>query len=350
MLQILTDSGILKSKNQQWEVAQTLPEVKPTEKVSSLQNKYPEETAALTLLSRCGSKLSGVLRGAIDPVELVFPQGDLTAATQLYEESTTAKVMNTIVEKSITEAIEKLPKSRGLRLLEIGAGTGGTTSYILPHLNPQQTEYTFTDIGALFTAKAQEKFRDYKFIKYQTLDIEVEPTNQGFEAHQYDVIIAANVLHATTDMKQTLSHVRELLADGGMLVLYEATAKTIWVDLVFGLLEGWWKFSDYELRPDYPLLSREKWHHVLRETGFTEVVTMPEVEGKVEREPTKKVKSSAGRVRAGPRRRRCQKRALMLHPHPPKRSPLPSRLRYGYQRNLNRGFALHSKSWISFPS
>ncbi|WP_424100303.1 SDR family NAD(P)-dependent oxidoreductase [Moorena producens] len=282
LLQILTESGILNSKNQQWDLAQTLPEVKPTEKISSLQKKYPEETAALTLLSRCGSKLSGVLRGAIDPVELVFPQGDLTAATQLYEDSTVAKVMNTIVEKSITKAIEKLPKSRGLRLLEIGGGTGGTTSYILPHLNPQQTEYTFTDIGALFTAKAQDKFRDYKFIKYQTLDIEVDPTTQGFEAHQYDVIIAANVLHATTDMKQTLSHVRELLADGGMLVLSEATAKTIWIDLVFGLLEGWWKFRDYELRPDYPLLSREKWHHVLRETGFTEVVTMPEVEGMAE--------------------------------------------------------------------
>ncbi|NET25422.1 type I polyketide synthase [Okeania sp. SIO1I7] len=282
LLQILTESGILKYNQQQWEVAQTLAEVKPREKISSLQNQYPEETAAFTLLERCGSKLSGVLRGAIDPVELVFPQGDLTTATQLYEESKVAKVMNTIVEKSITKALEKLPKSRGVRLLEIGAGTGGTTSYILPHLNPQQTEYIFTDIGALFTAKAQEKFRDYKFIKYQTLDIEVDPKSQGFESNQYDVIIAANVLHATTDMKQTLSHVRELLADGGMLVLYEATAKSKWLDLIFGLLEGWWKFSDYELRLDYPLLSREKWHHVLRETGFREVVTMPEVEGMAE--------------------------------------------------------------------
>ncbi|MDE5118540.1 MAG: hypothetical protein O4860_15505, partial [Trichodesmium sp. St2_bin2_1] len=152
LLQILTEEGILKSHNQQWEVVQILGQVKPTEKSQSLQNQYPEETATLTLLERCATQLSGVLRGATDPVELVFPQGDLTAATQLYEESTAAKVMNTIVEKSITKAIEKLPKSRGLRLLEIGAGTGGTTSYILPYLNPQQTEYTFTDIGALFTA------------------------------------------------------------------------------------------------------------------------------------------------------------------------------------------------------
>ncbi|NEP63807.1 MAG: SDR family NAD(P)-dependent oxidoreductase, partial [Symploca sp. SIO2G7] len=114
---------------------------------------------------------------------------------------------------------------------------------------------------------------------YQTLDIEVDPTTQGFESHQYDVIIAANVLHATTNMKQTLSHVRQLLAPGGMLVLYEATTRTRYTDLIFGLLEGWWKFSDYELRPDYPLLSRSQWQKVLSETGFTQIVALPEVEG-----------------------------------------------------------------------
>ncbi|NEO70920.1 type I polyketide synthase, partial [Moorena sp. SIO3H5] len=279
LLEILAEVGILQSQQQRWQVQQTLAQVNPTEKSQSLLSQYPEETATLTLLERCANQLSGVLRGAIDPVQLVFPQGDLTTATQLYEESTVAKVMNTIVEKSITKAIEKLPKSRGIRLLEIGAGTGGTTSYILPHINPQQTEYIFTDIGALFTAKAQDKFQDYQFISYQTLDIEVDPTTQGFEAHQYDVIIAANVLHATSSIKQTLSHVRQLLAPGGMLVLYEATTPIRWVDLIFGLLEGWWKFSDYELRPDYPLLSRQQWQKVLSETGFTQVVTMPEVEG-----------------------------------------------------------------------
>ncbi|NEQ65235.1 MAG: SDR family NAD(P)-dependent oxidoreductase [Symploca sp. SIO2D2] len=282
LLKILTEVGILKSDQQQWQVEQTLAQVNPNQTSQSLQSQYPEEAATLTLLERCAGQLSGVLRGAIDPVELVFPQGNLTTATQLYEESTVAKVMNKIVAKFITKAIDKLPKNRGIRLLEIGGGTGGTTSYILPHLNSQQTEYIFTDIGSLFTAKAQDKFQDYQFISYQTLDIELDPIDQGFEAHQYDIIIAANVLHATTNMKQTLSHVQQLLADGGMLVLYEVTAKTRWADLVFGLLEGWWKFSDYELRPDYPLLSREQWHHVLRETGFTQVLTLPEIEGMAE--------------------------------------------------------------------
>ncbi|NEO38502.1 MAG: SDR family NAD(P)-dependent oxidoreductase [Moorea sp. SIOASIH] len=282
LLKILVEVGILKYNQQQWQVHKTLEKVNPTQQSQSLLSQYPEEAASLTLLDRCASQLGGVLRGAIDPLELVFPQGDLTTATQLYQDSSVTRVMNTIVQKTITQAIEKLPPSRGIRLLEIGAGTGGTTSYVLPHLNPNQTEYIFTDIGALFTSKAQEKFQDYRFVGYQTLDIEVDPTSQGFESHQYDVIIATNVFHATTSIKQTLSHVRQLLAPGGILVLSEATARSRLLDLIFGLLEGWWRFSDYELRPDYPLLSRQQWKEVLSETGFTQVVTLPEVEGMAE--------------------------------------------------------------------
>ncbi|NEO91280.1 MAG: hypothetical protein F6K56_13955, partial [Moorea sp. SIO3G5] len=42
--------------------------------------------------------------GAIDPVQLVFPSGDLTTATQLYQDSPGAKVMNSLVEKAIATA------------------------------------------------------------------------------------------------------------------------------------------------------------------------------------------------------------------------------------------------------
>ncbi|NEQ84189.1 MAG: SDR family NAD(P)-dependent oxidoreductase, partial [Moorea sp. SIO2I5] len=172
----------------------------------------------------------------------------------------------------------KLPKDRGVRLLEIGAGTGGTTSFILPHLNPQQTEYVFTDLGSLFTSKAQEKFRDYPFVHYQQLNIEKDPTAQGFESHQYDVIVAANVLHATTSLRQTLENVRQLLAPGGILVLLEVTTRQRWVDLFAGLLEGWWRFEDFDLRPNHPLLESYQWQQLLKESNFPEVVVLPGVE------------------------------------------------------------------------
>ncbi|MEM1168904.1 MAG: SDR family NAD(P)-dependent oxidoreductase [Cyanobacteria bacterium P01_H01_bin.35] len=282
MLQMLADRGILKAISENdWQVLQTLEGKQidnSQEKGKQLEIQYPE-SAELTLLNRSASQLSSVLRGAIDPVQLVFPSGDLTTTSKMYQESTVAKVMNTIVEKAIATAIEKLPKAQGVRLLEIGAGTGSTAGYILPHLPPNNTEYVFTDIGTLFTTKAQEKFGDYAFVDYRKLDIELNPTNQGFDSHQYDVIVAANVIHATKSLKETLSHVKQLLAPGGMLVLLEVTTRQWWLDFVFGLLDGWWRFQDTELRPDYPLLSRSQWPEVLSENGFTEVVILPEAEG-----------------------------------------------------------------------
>ena len=286
MLQILAEDGIVREldsqgTNKEWEMLQTLDRSVTNQgekKGEEFLSEYPIAEAELELLNRCGAKLSEVLQGTQDPVQLVFPSGDLSSATRLYQDSTQAKMMNTLVEQSVAKAIEKLPKSRGVRLLEIGAGTGGTTSYILPLLPENSTEYAFTDIGALFTSKAKEKFQQYEFVKYETLDIESDPTNQGFEAHQYDVIIAANVLHATVNLKETLSNTRKLLAPGGVLLLLEATTKNRLGDLIFGLLDGWWRFEDLELRPDYPLLTRSKWKEVLRETGFAEISALPELE------------------------------------------------------------------------
>ncbi|NEO42202.1 MAG: SDR family NAD(P)-dependent oxidoreductase [Moorea sp. SIOASIH] len=281
MLQILAEVGILQETQQQWQVIQNLETLKranPEEKFQTLLSEYPDGEPQLTLLHRCASQLSEVLRGAIDPVELVFPQGDLSTTSHMYKEAPAAKVMNSLIQKTITKVIEKLPQSRGLRILEIGAGTGGTTSYVLPHLNPSQTEYVFTDIGVMFVTKAQETFRKYPFVRYQTLDIEVDPVTQGLEANQYDLIIASNVLHATTSIKQTLSHVRKLLAPKGRLVLLETITPIRFLDLIFGMLEGWWMFQDLELRPDYPLISQTKWKQLLLESGFSQVISLPETE------------------------------------------------------------------------
>jgi acyl transferase domain-containing protein/acyl carrier protein len=275
LLQVLAELDILDFDRQQWHVKAPLAAVNPAHKVEQLSRQYPDNPAEITLLQRCATQLSSILRGAIDPVEIVFPQGDLTAVTQLYQESPAAKVMNTLVQQTISTAVAKLPAARAVRILEIGAGTGGTTSYILPHLDPDRTEYVVTDIGAFFNSKAQAKFQDYPFVRYEILDIEVDPTTQGFDAHQYDVVVAANVLHATTSMSQTLANVHKLLAPGGILVLLESTTRQRWLDLIFGLLDGWWKFSDRDLRPDYPLLSTSQWQKLLTDQGFPQVSMLP---------------------------------------------------------------------------
>ena len=51
-------------------------------------------------------------------------------------------------------------------------------------------------------------------------------------------------------------------------MLVEGTGPQRLLDLIFGLTEGWWKFADRDLRPDYPLISRARWHDVLCAEGF----------------------------------------------------------------------------------
>jgi SAM-dependent methyltransferase len=100
------------------------------------------------------------------------------------------------------------------------------------------------------------------------LDIERDPLDQDFQAGRHDVVLAVNVLHAVRDLRQSLGYIRRLLAPGGLLILVEVTAPQRWIDLTFGLTDGWWRFTDTDLRPAYPLLRGERWIDVLAELGF----------------------------------------------------------------------------------
>ena len=176
----------------------------------------------------------------------------------------------------VARYVRSLPSDRPLRVLEVGAGTGSTTSFVLTCVPADRTEYVFTDISPLFAARAQEKFRNYPFVRYATLNIEHDPVGQGFAAGSFDLVLAANVLHATRDLAQTLSHVRRLLSPNGMLVLLEATERQRWVDLTFGLTEGWWRFADTARRPTHPLLTTAAWRALLVDSGFAETAIMPD--------------------------------------------------------------------------
>ena len=105
------------------------------------------------------------------------------------------------------------------------------------------SSYVFTDISTGFFEKAQTKFKAWgNLITYKSLNIEEDLKAQGFvENEGYDIIVAANVLHATHNMDHTMSQVHRLLKPGGKLVLVEATpGRQLSGELVFGLLPGWW--------------------------------------------------------------------------------------------------------------
>ena len=164
-----------------------------------------------------------------------------------------------------------MPQDASLRVLEIGAGTGSTSEVLLPLLRERLCRYTFTDVSSAFLQRAERLFAGYDFIEYRRLDIESEPLAQGYPEGGFDLVVAANVVHATRDVAATLARVRRLLAPGGRLLLLEAVEQHAWLDLIFGLTDGWWAFAD-EQRVDGPLLSPDGWRATIGLAGLNEGV------------------------------------------------------------------------------
>ncbi|KAK3343540.1 putative polyketide synthase, partial [Lasiosphaeria hispida] len=175
-------------------------------------------------------------------------------------------------------AADKLAPNPQLRILEIGAGTGGCTGPVLAALAAQNkggvnaapfARYDFTDISSGFFQAARERFADWgDLIHYTALNIEQDVADQGFVEHSYDVIIAAQVLHATKSMAVTMRNVRKLLKDGGKLLLVETTRDTPDFHLIFGTLPGWWLSEEPE-RKLSPNMSLETWEPILKGAGFS---------------------------------------------------------------------------------
>ena len=277
LLDLLADAGVLLRRDDGFAVAisagDPLPDAAladPETLAAQLARNHPGGANELGLLRRCGAALADVLGGRADPLSLLFSD-DGSSAADLYLTAPAARAANRMLGEVVAAAVSGLPEDRRLRVLEVGAGTGSATESLLAALPAGRFDYTFTDISAGFFAQAEARLAATDAtITYQPLDIETDPAAQGFDSHGYDLVVAANVLHATRDLAETLRHCRGLLAPSGMLVALEGLQRRAWQDLTFGLLDGWWRFAD-AYRPDHALASAPVWRQVLGDAGFCDI-------------------------------------------------------------------------------
>ena len=234
----------------------------------------PAESAESKLIQRVGERLPEILKGQVDPVQVLFPDGEMSVLTDLYQDSPGARLLNTTLTEGLRLGIQT-GMSRRLRVLEIGAGTGGTSLPVVQQLRELGIafDYHFTDISPLFLKRGQQRLQAFDEIQWSLLNIEESPPYKELPSN-FDVILASNVIHATKDITRSLGNVRELLAPGGHFFLLEATEPLPWLDLVFGVTEGWWRFEDTHLRPDHPLLPASAWCESCQAAGFDEVALL----------------------------------------------------------------------------
>ena len=221
------------------------------------------------MVYRLGPQIVPILRGEITALEVMLEQNLLS---RYYLEGLKWGRANAKLGEMVRHYAHKNPHAK---MIEIGGGTGGATAHVLnaigtaeDGLGPRAASYDFTDVSSGFFEAAKEKFQPWKdLMRFKKLNIEQDPSAQGFEEGTYDVVIACQVLHATKSMDNTMRNVRKLLKPGGKLFIMETTRDQMDVQFVFGFLSGWW-LSEEEERKFSPSLSVPMWDRVLHRTGF----------------------------------------------------------------------------------
>ncbi len=223
--------------------------------------------------------ISAIMRGETDPLHLVFgrdsddPNADPGLADMMYRDVFT-KLCDDKFRKLLNLMTHEQPT---MRIIEVGAGTGGATRHVLSALGELESrcggvrfaDYTYTDISPAFFETARAQFQEFEpRMNFRALDLQRPPAEQGFGQGTYDVVIAGSVLHATEDLTATMAHVRSLLKPGGHLILIEVTApESVAVNFAFGTLPGWWGCKE-EWRRWCPAITEEQWDQLLRDHGF----------------------------------------------------------------------------------
>lgn len=226
------------------------------------------------------SYLPELLRDEISLQALLFADGDLDVADDVYRRNLASRYTNAAaaaVMKAFTERADGGP----VRVLEIGAGVGGTTAEVLPELDGVAVDYLFTDVTRFFLVTAKERFGSRPWVRYGLFDLNRDAAEQGFLPGSVDLVLAANVLHNARHAGRTLREIRELLAPGGRLVFIETCRDHYQLMTSMQFLmsppasEAGADFADFRAGTDRIFPAREEWLHELKAAGFRDPLCVP---------------------------------------------------------------------------
>ena len=283
-VRVLTEAGLLRES----EVG-LVPGARAPRDIAAVWSQWDDRCAVWRAQTGIGAQiglidttlraLPDVLTGRRLATDFLFPQSKMGSVEGVYSRNVLADHFNAVLAGELVAQVGhhlSCDPQRRLRILEIGAGTGGTSAMVFEKLRPFERsidEYTYTDISKSFLMHAEEHFAAaVPYLRCRLFNVEQPLRNQSVDTGSYDFVIATNVLHATRNIRTTLRNAKAALRSGGLLLLNETNGFNLYTHLTFGLLEGWWLFEDEALRiPGTPALHPAAWRHVLEAEGFDAV-------------------------------------------------------------------------------
>ena len=221
--------------------------------------------------------LPELMRDELDAVQLLFPEGRVDIHVAAYTDNFLSRYLNSVVTAALARLAEGHRGAEPLRILEVGAGVGGTSTEVIPALAGHHVEYVFTDVSQFFLNRAAERFGDHPWVRYGLFDFNADYRAQGYAANSFDVILCANVMHYARHAGRALERLRELLRPDGHLAFIETTRDNYQIltsmEFLFDATAG--DFEDVRQGRDETFIDRESWLRLLDEAGARTLLCLP---------------------------------------------------------------------------
>ncbi|MBB1257455.1 non-ribosomal peptide synthetase [Streptomyces alkaliterrae] len=229
--------------------------------------------------------LPELMRDERDPLRMLFPEGDLSIHEAAYMEGFLSRYLNRLATSTVLGVARRNASGRPLRVLEVGAGVGGTSVDTIPALDGENVRYTFSDVSQFFLNKAGERFADRPWVDYALFDFNEPFREQGVRPNSVDVILCGNVMHYAKDARAVLRRMREALVPGGWLVFIETTRDNYQIltsmEFLFDATAG--DFQDVRHGRDQTFIGRRQWCDLLSEAGAELELCVPAPEDELAR-------------------------------------------------------------------
>ncbi|RDW68782.1 Polyketide synthase-nonribosomal peptide synthetase [Aspergillus mulundensis] len=223
--------------------------------IQRLFARYPADVD-LRLIKRVGETCSSFIKGDVGALD---PKASEDVLNEWYAEGLGWTKAYAWAVGLVKQIVHRYPR---MDIISLG-GTSGTARTILDGLGSDYTSYTYTYTSTP-TQEQSTALTSARNVLAKPLDLSTNLATQGYTEHSYDLVLATNLTHSTSDVSEALHRIYSLLKPGGYLVLIEPTnqASTRMRFLMGGLA----KFASP--------VSPAQWHSLLQKTGYSGVDTI----------------------------------------------------------------------------
>jgi 3-oxoacyl-(acyl-carrier-protein) synthase/NAD(P)-dependent dehydrogenase (short-subunit alcohol dehydrogenase family)/SAM-dependent methyltransferase/acyl carrier protein len=279
LLHILAQDGLIVATELGIQAGPARVPPHPASIAQQIKQHYPGFTGLLDLIAHCVGGYARTFAAPVSGVEVLYPGGAADLLQRTLGEGTVEHTQTRLALRLVRDLIDDIAEhaDQPLRILEVGAGGGGLTAELAPALAGRKANYHVSDISPVFVGalEAEARRRNFRFMTFGTLDITRAGASQGYAPASYDVILALNTVHATPSIPESLANLNALLAPGGILALIETVRPERWLNLIWGVSEGWWSYAD-GLRDLGPLIDDAQWIEALRAQKLADVASLPD--------------------------------------------------------------------------